>query len=436
MEALFDQLKCGEKSIAVIGLGYVGLPLAYHLSRKFRVVGFDIDEVRIDRLRAGHDETREVSGGELASADIEFSNDPRVISAAALIIVAVPTPIDEARQPNLEPLLAASRTIGAQLRPGSVVVYESTVFPGVTEEVCGPILAETSGLVSGRDFFLGYSPERINPGDKEHSFDKIVKVVSGQTPAVLKLLADVYGSVVTAGVHRASSIKTAEAAKVIENTQRDLNIALMNELAIIFNMLHINTQEVLEAAGTKWNFLNFQPGLVGGHCIGVDPYYLTYLAQKLGYHPRVILAGRQINDAMAKFVVEQTVKQMIKCGIRVAGSKVLVLGLTFKEDVPDLRNSKVFDLIRELREYDVEVLVHDPVISPEELMTRHGEQSVALTADLELDGIILAVCHESYRRMGAEGLIRHLNRPGVFIDVKSTFEQGAFDNQNIKYWRL
>ena len=434
-DRLFQDLNSGDASLAVVGLGYVGLPLAVHLGRRFNTIGFDINKNRVDNLVLGNDDTGEVSPSDLKSSKLRFTADPNRLREASVFIVAVPTPIDEARIPDLRPLKAASETVGDHMGKGAVVVFESTVYPGVTEDICGPILERRSGGTSGVDFFLGYSPERINPGDKEHRFEKIVKVVSGQTPEVLALLDRIYGSVVEAGIHKAPDIKTAEAAKVIENTQRDLNIALMNELAVIFNTLGIDTKAVLAAAGTKWNFLNFTPGLVGGHCIGVDPYYLTYLAQKFGHHPEVILSGREINDGMGKFIAEQTIKRMIKAGLQVAGSRVLVLGLTFKEDVSDLRNSKVFDVIRELREYDVEVLVHDPNVANESLQQHYGETITPLTEDLKLDGVILAVGHQQYRSMGND-LGRFVNDKGVLIDIKGLLPNQTITRFGARYWRL
>ena len=341
--------KDGNEKIAVIGLGYVGLPLAVLLDTKFNVIGYDINTERVKELRKGFDRTGEISSERLKSCSIEFTDDPGKISEAKVIIVTVPTPIDEHKIPDLGPVKAATRTVGRYMQKGSIVVYESTVYPGVTEEECVPVLEEESGLKWKKDFHVGYSPERVNPGDREHTIDKIVKVVAGDTPEITEFLAQLYGSVITAGVHKAPDIKTAEAAKVIENTQRDLNIALMNELSIIFDKMGIDTKAVLEAAGTKWNFLRFDPGLVGGHCIGVDPYYLTFKAQAVGYHPEVILAGRRINDYMGKFVAENTVKKLIKAGKAVKGSKVLILGITFKENISDIRNSKVIDIYNELK---------------------------------------------------------------------------------------
>ncbi|MDJ0835514.1 MAG: nucleotide sugar dehydrogenase [Acidobacteriota bacterium] len=430
------RLKSGEAPIAVVGLGYVGLPLAVHMARKFRVVGFDVNKDRIARLKSGKDDTGEVSDEDLGSVEIGFSHDPDVIADSPFIIVAVPTPIDDACNPDLRPMIGASRSVGKALRPGSVVVFESTVYPGVTEDVCGPVLEEESGLVCGRDFFLAYSPERINPGDKVNTFDTIVKVVSGQTPEVLDLVTDIYSEVVTAGVHRAPSIRVAEAAKVIENTQRDLNIALMNELAILFDKIGIDTLSVLRAAGTKWNFLRFTPGLVGGHCIGVDPYYLTYLSQKVGYHPRVILSGRQINDGMGKFVAEQTIKQMIKAHEEIAGARVLVMGLSFKENVPDMRNSKVFDVIQELREYEVEVLLHDPMVVPEELREEYGEEITPLEEVGRVDAVVLAVNHRHYLEMGVERICAFAKPNTVLVDVKGALPHEDVEALGLRYWRL
>ncbi|WP_232059262.1 nucleotide sugar dehydrogenase [Kineobactrum salinum] len=372
-----------NETVGIVGLGYVGLPLAVAFGSRRRTIGFDLNEQKLNHYREGHDPSGEVSREQLAAASqLEFTTDPAQLAEASIIIVVVPTPIDHAHRPDLSPLEGASRTVAAHLRPGTIVIYESTVYPGCTEEVCVPLLEAGSGLQwAGRDgaavaaeqgFFIGYSPERINPGDKVHRLETITKVVSGDTPQTLERVAQLYESVVEAGVHRAASVKVAEAAKVIENTQRDLNIALMNELALIFNKLGIDTLDVLEAAGTKWNFLPFRPGLVGGHCIGVDPYYLTYKAESVGYHPQVVLGGRQTNDGMGKFIAEQTVKQLVGRGHPVAGARVIVLGLTFKENCPDLRNSRVEDIIRELQDYCCDVIVHDPLASPEEAQLEYG----------------------------------------------------------------
>ncbi|HEX4422558.1 MAG TPA: nucleotide sugar dehydrogenase, partial [Kofleriaceae bacterium] len=381
-----------EEKIAVIGLGYVGLPVAIAFGKKLPTIGFDIRQRRVDELKKGHDDTLEVSDDQLTSAkQLEMTADPAKLADCTFYIVAVPTPIDSNNRPDLGPMISASKTIGPHLKKGDVVVYESTVYPGVTEEICGPILDEKSGLKNGTDYFLGYSPERINPGDKEHTFDKILKVVSGQDPETLDRVARVYGSVVTAGVHKAASIKVAEAAKVIENTQRDLNIALMNELALIFDRMGIRTADVLEAAGTKWNFLKFSPGLVGGHCIGVDPYYLTTKAQELGYLPEVILAGRRINNNVGPFLAQKCVKMLTHSDVPLKKAKVGILGLTFKENVPDLRNSKIPDIIKELAEYGIETMVSDPLGDPHQAKEEYGIELAALDRLTGLDALILAV---------------------------------------------
>ena len=366
-----------KRKISVVGLGYVGLPVAVAFGKKHQVIAFDINQKRIDALKSGHDDTLEVSDQDLAQVDLLLTANPRDLRKADFHIVAVPTPINEANQPDLSSLLGASKIIGEQLKKGDIVVYESTVYPGATEEDCVPVLEEYSGLKCGVDFFVGYSPERINPGDKEHTFTTILKIVSGQNPETLDIIAEVYESVVTAGVCRASSIKAAEAAKVIENSQRDLNIAFVNELSKIFALMDIDTHEVLDAAASKWNFHKYNPGLVGGHCIGVDPYYLTHKAEKLGYHPQVLLAGRRINDGMAKYVASEVVKRMIQNGKSILGAKVAVLGVTFKEDCPDIRNSKVFDLIKELQEYQVDLEVFDPHADAEEVMHEYGFSQIA-----------------------------------------------------------
>ena len=390
------QEKESARKIAVVGLGYVGLPIAVAFGKQQRVIGFDINKAKIAELQKGLDRTGEVSSADLKATDVHYTYQPSDLKAADFIIVAVPTPINEALQPDLTALRKSSELIGANLSPGSIVVFESTVYPGATEEVCQPILEQASGMKCGVDFKLGYSPERINPGDKEHTLEKIIKVVSAQDEASLDIIANTYGLVVKAGIHRAPSIKVAEAAKVIENTQRDLNIALMNELALIFHRLGIDTKSVLEAAGTKWNFLKFFPGLVGGHCIGVDPYYLTSKAESVGYHPQVILAGRRINNGMGKFVAEQTMKQLSELARPVKDLKVAVLGLTFKENVPDLRNSKVPDIIRELQEYGVQVLVHDPIAQLEEAVEEYGIHLSKWDDLKDIDGIIVAVAHRKY----------------------------------------
>lgn len=429
--------KENERSVAVVGLGYVGLPIAVAFGKLMPVIGLDINKAKIEELRKGVDRTGEVSAEDLRMSRVQYTYEPADLKAADFIIVAVPTPINESLQPDLKPLRMVSEVIGANMAPGTIVVYESTVYPGVTEEICLPILEKKSGMKAGVDFKVGYSPERINPGDKEHTLEKIVKVVSAQDAESLEVVADTYGMVVKAGVHRASSIKVAEAAKVIENTQRDLNIALMNELALIFHRLGIDTKSVLEAAGTKWNFLKFSPGLVGGHCIGVDPYYLTAKAESVGYHPQVILSGRRINNGMGKFVAEQTIKLLSQLSRPANQLTVGVLGLTFKENVPDLRNSKVPDIINELREYGVKVLVHDPMAEHEEAVAEYGIHLVDWKELKDLDGLILAVAHRDYARMNLEDLLKPLRNVnnGVLIDVKSMLEQGKVPS-SLKYWRL
>ena len=433
----FESLTKGRERIAVVGLGYVGLPLAVHLSRHFSVTGFDISDRRIQELEAGRDRTLEVSQDELQAAAVQFTSDPKQLSLCRLIIVSVPTPIDASRMPDLGPVVSSSEIVGDHMVKGSCIVYESTVYPGVTEDICGEILARRSGMTLGRDFTLGYSPERINPGDKVHTLETIVKVVSGSDEPTRRLLSKVYGTVVRAGIHEASSIKVAESAKVIENTQRDLNIALMNELAMIFHKMNIDTAEVLAAAATKWNFLPFRPGLVGGHCIGVDPYYLTFKAQQLGYHPEMILAGRRINDSMGKYVAERAVKMMIIAGKQVLGARVAVLGLTFKEDVPDLRNTRVVDIIRELQDYGVEVRVHDPLADAEEARKHYGIDLVSMEGMSGADAVILAVPHAFYRNMGLDAVSGLCvdSRPLV-IDVKGAFTPEAAGKIQTHYWRL
>ena len=432
----FEDIVSGKSAVAVVGLGYVGLPLAVALSRHFRVIGFDISEGRVAELCRGEDSTREVEPAALAEAKVSYTSDPAQLAQAGVIVVAVPTPIDGNRKPDLRPVVGASSTVGAHMSAGAVVVYESTVYPGLTEEICVPILEERSGLTCGKDFTVGYSPERINPGDRVHTLERIVKVVSGQDEPTADLLARLYGTIITAGIHRASSIKVAEAAKVIENTQRDLNIALMNELALIFDRMNIDTTEVLQAAGTKWNFLPFKPGLVGGHCIGVDPYYLTFKAESMGFHPQVILAGRRINDGMGKFIAEKTVKAMINAGCQVKGARIGLLGLTFKEDVPDLRNSKVEDILRELHDYHVEVLVHDPLADPEEARKEYGVILQPLTALRDLDALILAVSHAEFARMDAAALQAMFRCPeaGIVMDVKGCLDKTSLSG--LTYWRL
>ena len=417
-----------EELIGVIGLGYVGLPLAMAFGRQTPVLGFDIDTDRIAELRDGHDRTREAGPGELAAAEhLAFTSDPAELADCRVFIVTVPTPINRHKQPDLAPLIRASETIGRVMREGVLVVYESTVYPGATEEICVPILERESGLIYNREFFCGYSPERINPGDRERRLANIVKVTSGSTAAVGEAVNALYGRIITAGTHLASSIRVAEAAKVIENTQRDLNIALINELAIIFERLGIDTLEVLEAAGTKWNFLDFRPGLVGGHCISVDPYYLTHKAQEIGYHPQVILSGRQINDGMGGFVAGQVIRMLTRRRMHVVGADVLVLGLTFKENCPDLRNTRVVDIVAELESYHANVEVHDPLVHADEARAEYGIEIVATLEPARYDAIILAVAHEAFLQMGSEG-IRALGKEGhVLYDIKSVLPRHAVD---------
>lgn len=427
-----------NRRIAIVGLGYVGLPIAVAFGKHGPVVGFDVNHDKIEELRKGVDRTGEVSRADLTTAQVTYTGDPSELKQTDFIIVAVPTPINKALQPDLTALKRASELIGTHLSHGSIIVYESTVFPGATEEVCQPILEQCSGLKCGTDFHLGYSPERINPGDKEHTLEHIVKVVSAQDPGTLEEVAAIYGLVVKAGVHRAPTIKVAEAAKVIENTQRDLNIALMNELALIFHRLGIDTQAVLEAAGTKWNFLKFWPGLVGGHCIGVDPYYLTAKAESVGYHPQVILAGRRINNGMGKFIAEHTVKLLSRVNKPISELRVAVLGITFKENVPDLRNSRVPDIITELNDYGIQVVVHDPIADPVEAQTEYGISLVPWEEIGGVDGLVVAVPHQEYRAKKTHSLLTPLlgsPQGGVLIDIKGVVTQNSVP-RHIHYWRL
>ncbi len=435
----FEDIQTKKATIALVGLGYVGLPLAAAFGRKTKVIGFDISRRKIEELRRGVDATGELSSADLASTEIKLTDQASHLKDAKFLIVTVPTPIDRNRKPDLSPLVSASTMIGQNLSSGSIVVYESTVYPGVTEDVCVPILEAESGLTCGVDFKVGYSPERINPGDKVHTIDKIIKVVSGQDEETLETVARVYELVVDAGVHRAPSIKVAEAAKVIENTQRDLNIALMNELALIFNKMGISTQDVLAAAGTKWNFLKFTPGLVGGHCIGVDPYYLTYKAEEIGYQPQVILAGRRINDQMGKFIAEMTVKQLIHADKAVKGARVLILGLTFKEDVPDIRNTKVIDIVRELQEYGIETVVHDPVANADDALREYDVALVKLEEVESVDAVIFAVAHQSYQAFSVDRLRDLCSKrggTGVIIDVKNILNKATVESAGLVYWNL
>lgn len=421
-------LQLSELKIAVIGLGYVGLPLAVEFGKKLPVVGFDIHQKRIQELQSGQDHTLEVSPEELKQAThLSYSANLDDLRSCNFFIVTVPTPIDEFKQPDLTPLIKASTSIGKVLKKGDVVVYESTVYPGATEEACIPVLEQVSGLKFNQDFFAGYSPERINPGDKLHRVTNILKITSGSTPEVADFVDQVYNLIIEAGTHKATSIKVAEAAKVIENTQRDVNIALINELAVIFNKLGIDTEAVLQAAGTKWNFLPFRPGLVGGHCIGVDPYYLTHKAQSIGYHPEIILAGRRLNDGMGAYVVTQLVKGMIKKKIQVEGAKVLVLGLSFKENCPDIRNTKIIDIVNELTEYNIVADVYDPWVDTQEAQHEYGITPIASLEQGQYDAVILAVAHEQFKAMGATD-IRALAKPEhILYDLKYVLEQSESD---------
>ena len=421
-------ININKLKIAVIGLGYVGLPLAVEFGKQHSVVGFDINASRIAALMAGTDHTLEVSDEELAVAiHLRYSSDIQTLKDCNFFIVTVPTPIDSSKQPDLTPLIMASKTVGSLLKKDDIVVYESTVYPGATEEVCVPILEDVSGLIFNQDFYAGYSPERINPGDKEHRVTNILKVTAGSTPEVANFIDEVYNLIITAGTHKAPSIRVAEAAKVIENTQRDVNIALINELAVIFNKMGIDTQAVLEAAGTKWNFLPFRPGLVGGHCIGVDPYYLTHKAQAIGHNPEIILAGRRLNDSMGEYVVTQLVKTMIKKRIQVEGAKVLVLGLSFKENCPDVRNTKVIDIVHELRTYNIEIDIHDPWIDANEAKREYNITPIAQPVANQYDGIILAVAHNQFVEMGIEK-IRSLGKTShVLYDLKYIFAKSETD---------
>lgn len=424
-------------TVAVIGLGYVGLPLVVEFGKKMRTIGFDIATNKVEACRRGTDPSRELTDEQVqAAAQAVYTDDPKMLGEADIIVVAVPTPVDEAHIPDFRPLIGSSTSAGRHMKKGAIVVYESTVYPGATEEVCIPVLERESGMKWKQDFFVGYSPERINPGDKEHTLTKILKIVSGDTPATLEKVAELYESIVEPGVHRASSIKAAEAAKVIENTQRDLNIALMNELAIIFDKIGIDTSEVLEAAGTKWNFLKFKPGLVGGHCIGVDPYYLTHKADMLGYHPQVILAGRRINDGMAKFVAEQTIKHMIAAGSYIKGARVNVLGLTFKENCGDLRNSKVIDIIHELQTYGVDVFVADPQAEADEAMHEYGVRLLPFEELPRADAVVAAVSHREFMALSMEDIGKKLVKGGAFIDVKAAFDAQALLAAGYRLWRL
>ena len=423
--------------VAVIGLGYVGLPLVVEFGKSWRTIGFDISAAKVESCRQYIDPSRELSDGDMrSSTHAVYTTDPSLLAEADIIVVAVPTPVDNAHIPDFRPLTGASTSVARHMKKGAIVVFESTVYPGATEDVCIPVLERESGLTWKQDFFVGYSPERINPGDKEHTLTKILKIVSGDTPETLDKVAKLYEAIIVPGVHRASSIKAAEAAKVIENTQRDLNISLMNELSIIFDKMGIDTTEVLEAAGTKWNFLGFKPGLVGGHCIGVDPYYLTHKAEMLGYNPQVILAGRRINDGMGKFIAEQTIKHMIASGSYIKGAKVNILGLTFKENCGDLRNSKVIDIINELKSYGIEVHVTDPQAESQEAIREYGVPLLPWADLPRADALVAAVAHKEFAELSMDDFGRKLVKGGVFIDVKSAFNRAAIEGAGYKLWRL
>ena len=424
-------------TLAVVGLGYVGLPLAVEFGKRRRTIGFDLSEEKVGAYRRHVDPTGEVSEEELKAASrLEVTTDPSALSEAGFIVVAVPTPVDDAHSPDLRPLISASTLVGKNLKGGTTIVFESTVYPGATEEVCIPVIERHSGMQWKKDFFVGYSPERINPGDKQRTLTKITKVVAGDTPETLERVAEIYSSIITAGVYKASSIKVAEAAKVIENTQRDLNIALVNELAIIFHQIGIDTLEVLEAAGTKWNFLPFRPGLVGGHCIGVDPYYLTYKAETIGYHPQVILSGRKINDGMGKYVAEQTIKRLILRGFSVSKENVIVLGLTFKENCPDTRNSRVVDVVRELQSFGANVFVHDPVADTKEAEREYGIRLTAWDDLPRAAAVVAAVAHREFVQRPLEDLVAKMAPNGVYVDVKSQADAVALGARGIEVWRL
>ena len=434
---VYDELVKGKTKLALIGLGYVGLPLAIAYARKVQVIGFDVNAKKIALYKKGQDPTNEVGDQAIKDSTMKFTADEAELQQAKFHIIAVPTPVNTNHAPDLSPVVGASTIVGRNLTKGSIVVYESTVYPGVTEDICKPILEKESGLKCGRDFKIGYSPERINPGDKKHRLNNIKKIVSGMDKATLNVVAKVYELVVEVGVHRAASIKIAEAAKVIENSQRDINIAFMNELSIIFNKLGIDTKSVLEAAGTKWNFLPFYPGLVGGHCIGVDPYYLTYEAEEIGYHSQVILAGRRINDDMGKFIAENAVKQLIKCKKQVMKAKVAILGFTFKEDCQDTRNSKVFDIVQELREYGIEPVITDPIADVAEAKQLYGISFVPLAQIKNMDAVIVAVGHEVYKQLPRKVVDKLFNKkPKVLIDVKGIYDRAEYEKAGYHYWRL
>ena len=436
---LYEDLVSGKEKLSLVGLGYVGMPIAVAFARKIKVVGFDLNEKKIDLYKSGIDPTNEVGNDVIKNTAVEFTADPKKLREAKFHIVAVPTPVNDDHTPDLTPVEGASRILGQNLTKGSVVVFESTVYPGVTEDICVPILEKESGLKCGVDFKIGYSPERINPGDKVHRLETIVKIVSGMDQETLDTVAKVYELVVEAGVYRAQSIKVAEAAKVIENSQRDINIAFMNELSIIFNKMGIDTKSVLEAAGTKWNFLKFYPGLVGGHCIGVDPYYLTYKAEELGYHSQIILSGRRINDDMGKYVAESMVKNLIKADIPVKGAKVAILGFTFKENCPDTRNTKVIDIYKELGEYGITPIVVDPAADADEAKRLYGITFETMDAVKDMDAVIVAVAHTQFldlKKSEIGGFFKPVHKKKVFMDIKGLFDREEYLTEDYLYWRL
>lgn len=438
MMVKFEDLVNKKEKLSLVGLGYVGMPIAVSFSKKIEVIGFDVNDGKIGLYKSGIDPTKEVGDEAIKNCSVEFTSDESKLREAGFHIVAVPTPVKSDHTPDLSPVEGASHILGRNLQEGSVVVYESTVYPGVTEEVCVPILEQESGLKCGKDFFVGYSPERINPGDKVHRLESIVKIVSGMNEETLELIAKVYELVVEAGVYKAENIKTAEAAKVIENSQRDINIAFMNELSIIFHKMGIDTKEVLKAAGTKWNFLNFQPGLVGGHCIGVDPYYLTYKAEQMGYHSQIILSGRRINDDMGKYVAENVVKELIRNDISVKQAKIAILGFTFKENCPDTRNTRVIDIYRELCDYGIEALITDPVADKKEAENEYGIRFADMNALTDLDAVILAVGHDEFKMLSVSEM-NHWYKNGtckLMFDIKGILDKTSLENENYKYWRL
>lgn len=434
--SIYEELLEGKTKLSLVGLGYVGMPIAVAFARKIPVIGFDINQAKIEMYQKGIDVTKEVGDEVLKNTKVDFTSNEERLQEATFHIVAVPTPVNDDHTPDLTPVESASRVLGRNLKKGSIVVYESTVYPGVTEDICIPILEKESGLKCGVDFKVGYSPERINPGDKVHRLETITKIVSGMDAESLEVIAKTYELVVEAGVYRAESIKVAEAAKVIENSQRDINIAFMNELSIIFNKMGIDTQAVLKAAGTKWNFLKFYPGLVGGHCIGVDPYYLTYMAEQLGYHSQIILSGRRINDDMGKYVAENTVKKLIQADKNIRGAKVAILGITFKENCPDTRNSKVVDIIKELKEYEIEPMVIDPVADKEEAKHLYGIEVQEMEALNNLDALIIATSHEEFKSIKIEDFDKMFKDKKIIVDVKGILDRNTYTKADYSYWRL